>query len=71
MEQGDALEGYAPAAAACAGCSRGAFSEQAVWEVLKTCYDPEIPVNIVDLGLVYDLSIEKNPRRAATGSMPR
>src|ERR1043165_6990194 len=25
--------------------------EQQVWEVLKTCYDPEIPVNIVDLGL--------------------
>jgi len=28
-------------------------SETAVWEVLKTCYDPEIPVNIVDLGLIY------------------
>lgn len=27
--------------------------EQLVWEQLKTCYDPEIPVNIVDLGLVY------------------
>ncbi len=27
--------------------------EQNVWEVLKTIYDPEIPVNIVDLGLVY------------------
>jgi probable FeS assembly SUF system protein SufT len=24
-----------------------------VWETLKTCFDPEIPVNIVDLGLVY------------------
>jgi len=31
--------------------------EQQVWEVLKTCYDPEIPVNIVDLGLVYDMRI--------------
>jgi len=30
-----------------------------VWEQLKTCYDPEIPVNIVDLGLIYDLSITK------------
>ena len=32
--------------------------EAAVWEVLKTCYDPEIPVNIVDLGLIYDLHLE-------------
>ena len=37
------------------------FSEEAVWETLKTCFDPEIPVNIVDLGLVYDLAIEKTP----------
>lgn len=29
--------------------------EQQVWEALKNCYDPEIPVNIVDLGLVYDM----------------
>ena len=33
------------------------FSEQLVWDQLKTCYDPEIPVNIVELGLIYDLSI--------------
>ncbi|MEO6910415.1 MAG: putative Fe-S cluster assembly protein SufT [Edaphobacter sp.] len=33
------------------------FSEQLVWEQLKTVYDPEIPVNIVDLGLVYTLTI--------------
>jgi probable FeS assembly SUF system protein SufT len=31
--------------------------EQQVWGALKTCYDPEIPVNIVDLGLVYDMRI--------------
>lgn len=36
----------------------GVLDEQAVWEVLRSCYDPEIPVNIVDLGLVYDLAIE-------------
>jgi probable FeS assembly SUF system protein SufT len=35
--------------------------EKKVWETLRTCYDPEIPVNIVDLGLVYDLHIEKLP----------
>ena len=28
--------------------------EKQIWEALKTCYDPEIPVNVVDLGLVYD-----------------
>jgi len=33
----------------------GEFSEDQVWESLKTCFDPEIPVNIVDLGLIYDL----------------
>ena len=31
--------------------------ENLVWEQLKTCYDPEIPVNIVDLGLIYHLEI--------------
>jgi probable FeS assembly SUF system protein SufT len=35
--------------------------EKKVWDTLRTCYDPEIPVNIVDLGLVYDLHIEKLP----------
>jgi metal-sulfur cluster biosynthetic enzyme len=39
----------------------GEFSEGAVWEALKTCFDPEIPVNIVDLGLIYDLAIETLP----------
>lgn len=32
--------------------------EELVWEQLKTCYDPEIPVNIVDLGLVYLCDLE-------------
>jgi probable FeS assembly SUF system protein SufT len=31
--------------------------EQRVWQVLKTCYDPEIPVNIVDLGLIYGMNL--------------
>ncbi|HJM47354.1 MAG TPA: putative Fe-S cluster assembly protein SufT [Candidatus Marinimicrobia bacterium] len=33
------------------------FNEQLVWDQLKTCYDPEIPVNIVDLGLIYDCRV--------------
>jgi len=33
--------------------------EDKVWTQLKTVYDPEIPVNIVDLGLVYDVAIQK------------
>jgi probable FeS assembly SUF system protein SufT len=31
--------------------------EKQVWEALKTCFDPEIPVNIVDLGLIYDCAV--------------
>jgi probable FeS assembly SUF system protein SufT len=31
--------------------------EREVWNTLKTCFDPEIPVNIVDLGLIYDMQI--------------
>ena len=35
--------------------------EQQIWDQLKTCYDPEIPVNIVELGLIYDLKINDLP----------
>ena len=33
------------------------FSEQLVWDELKTVFDPEIPVNVVDLGLIYECKI--------------
>lgn len=52
----DAL-GKTPAEAAAAA---GGDLEAMVWEQLKTCYDPEIPVNIVDLGLIYGMEIHPN-----------
>ncbi|HEY1792854.1 MAG TPA: iron-sulfur cluster assembly protein [Opitutaceae bacterium] len=59
QEDAGCVDGLAPAAPA--PVAAGEFSERAVWDALKTCFDPEIPVNIVDLGLVYDLAIEKTP----------
>ena len=35
--------------------AEGPFNAERVWEQLRNCYDPEIPVNIVDLGLIYSL----------------
>jgi len=32
------------------------LDELILWKQISTCYDPEIPVNVVDLGLIYDLS---------------
>lgn len=45
------------------GTSAGAGSvdEKQIWDVLRSCYDPEIPVNIVDLGLVYDMQLSRIP----------
>ena len=37
----------------------GPFSEELVWDALRGCFDPEIPINIVDLGLIYDLRVEE------------
>jgi probable FeS assembly SUF system protein SufT len=53
-----AIEGYVPATPTDGTAAAGEFSEAAVWEALRAVFDPEIPVNIVDLGLVYDLHIE-------------
>jgi probable FeS assembly SUF system protein SufT len=44
-------------AIAAEGPSAAGDLEQQVWQQLRSCYDPEIPVNIVDLGLVYDMRI--------------
>jgi probable FeS assembly SUF system protein SufT len=59
----DAEAGGGPSGSAGAGGAgvAAAFSEAGVWEALKGCFDPEIPVNIVDLGLIYDLDIDDAP----------
>ena len=46
--------------------SDGKSLEEMVWAQLRTCYDPEIPVNIVDLGLIYDCKVlsEQEDHRA-------
>ncbi len=48
------LEVQARPAAATTGPVTQEQLEKQVWDSLKTCYDPEIPVNVVDLGLIYD-----------------
>lgn len=49
----DALGLTPPAPAQPSASEQREFSEQMVWDQLKTVYDPEIPVNIADLGLIY------------------
>ncbi len=54
------LEAQPAAPDAAAAASSSITQEQVekqVWDALKTCYDPEIPVNIVDLGLIYDCAV--------------
>ena len=36
------------------------INKQDAWDTMKTCFDPEIPVNIVDLGLIYDLRLKEH-----------
>jgi probable FeS assembly SUF system protein SufT len=46
------------AATAAIASSDEPISEELVWDQLRQVYDPEIPVNVVDLGLIYDMRID-------------
>ena len=60
----DAISKEVATASAASAEGEGDIEHQ-VGEQLKTCFDPEIPVNIVDLGLVYDLRITSEPGGAS------
>jgi probable FeS assembly SUF system protein SufT len=56
-EDADAIGKEPPAAIAVDENSSDADVEKLVWQQLRTCFDPEIPINIVDLGLVYECEV--------------
>ena len=45
------------------GGEKKPFEEELVWEALRGCYDPEIPINVVDLGLIYNLSLAETENK--------
>lgn len=57
-ENADAL-GFEPEVLTLDAPEDGKVSSDQVWQVLRTIHDPEIPVNIVDLGLIYDVDISQ------------
>lgn len=57
----DAIGGEAPTAVKVSESRETAPLDQLIWEQLKTCYDPEIPINIVELGLVYECRVTPLP----------
>ena len=59
--------GEKPVLAMTAEDTQGRSTQELAWEQLKTCFDPEIPVNIVDLGLVYKCEARAGGRRWPEG----
>ena len=37
--------------------------ERMMWKQLRTCFDPEIPINVVDLGLIYEVTLDPHPEK--------
>lgn len=53
----DALGKEVPVEALPPSLGDGEVTEESIWEQLRKCYDPEIPVNIAELGLIYEVSV--------------
>ena len=67
-ENADAIGKTAPKPLELADTEDDEAVEKLVWQQLRTCFDPEIPINVVELGLIYDCQIERLPdgqRKAA------
>lgn len=64
----DAL-GLGSAPSGSAPVEHGKLTEQLVWETLKTVFDPELPVNIVDLGLIYSCAISPEAEKGSSISV--
>ena len=56
-KDGDAIGKEPPAPLELADDADDGAVERLVWQQLRTCFDPEIPINIVDLGLVYEANV--------------
>jgi len=66
-KDGDAIgEQAVDNAVAASTLADGAPDPEAIWSQLRQVFDPEIPVNIVDLGLVYSMDVEKKDGPAPT-----
>ncbi len=60
-ENADAIGKTAPKLLELADTEDDNAVEKLIWSQLRTCFDPEIPINVVELGLIYDCQIERLP----------